>query len=141
MFFNSQVEQLERQMREMSKLIEDNELKQQEIETERKEAVEKIYMLRDIIRDLESQVESKTKNEAGLYEIIAELENAVKQQTRSNADLNEQLDSVKGVPDAKQYQEHIVHLEEEIQQLRLNAELVGSEGALKQIKLQVCIEY
>lgn len=124
-------------MREMSRLIEENDTKQQQLETERQEAIEKIHVLRDIIRDLEVQVESKAETEAALRTCIVELENVVKQQTKTNVELNRQLEAVKGVPDEKEFREHIAHLEEEVQRLRLSEELVGSEGELKQIKLQV----
>lgn len=134
------VEHLEQQMREMSRLIEVNETKQQEIEAERQEAVEKIHVLRDIIRDLEAQVEAKAESEAALRSVIVELENVVKQQNKTNVELNKQLEALKGVPDEKEFREHIAHLEEEVQRLRLSEELVGSEGALKQIKLQVWLK-
>lgn len=124
-------------MREMSRLIEENETRQQEIEAERQEAVEKIHVLRDIIRDLEGQVEAKAESEAALRSVIIELENVVKQQNKTNVELSKQLEGLKGVPDEKEFREHIAHLEEEVQRLRLSEELVGSEGALKQIKLQV----
>lgn len=121
----------------MSALIEANELRQQEIDNERKEAVEKIWVLRDIIRDLEAQVEAKTAVELELRKVVVDLENAVRQQTESNVELNQQLDSIKGVPDAQQFQEHIARLEDEVQRLRLNSELAGSEGALRKFKSQV----
>lgn len=131
------MEQLEQQMREMSRRIEENELKQQEIEAERQEAIEKIHVLRDIIRDLEAQVEVKAESEATLRSVIVELENVVKQQNKTNLELTKQLETLKGVPDEKEFREHIAHLEEEVQRLRLSEELIGSEGALKQIKLQL----
>lgn len=124
-------------MREMSRLIEENETKQQQIDAERQEAIEKVHVLRDIIRDLEGQVETKAESEAALRSLIIELENVVKQQTKTIVELNKQLETLKGVPDEKEFREHIAHLEEEVQRLRLSEELIGSEGALKQIKLQV----
>lgn len=133
------MEQLEQQMREMSRLIQENETKQQEIEAERLEAIEKVQVLRDIIRDLESQVETKTESEAALRCMIIELENVIKQQSKTNVELSKQLEMLKVVPDEKEFREHIAHLEEELQRLRLTEELIGSEGALKQIKLQVKI--
>lgn len=121
-------------MREMSLLIEQNEARQQEIETDRREAIEKIHVLRDIIRDLEAQVETKTETEAELRDIITQLENVIKEQRKTNEELSKQLDNE---PKQKELREHIVGLEEEVRRLRLNEELIGSEGVLKQVKNQL----
>lgn len=128
-------------MQDMTKLMEANEQKQQEVDNERKEAVEKIHVLRDIIRDLEAQLEAKNETENELKNFAEQLEEIVRQQSKANDELTQQLSVYKNVPDAQQYQEHIETLEEELQKLRLNSELAGSEGALKQIKLQVTIYY
>lgn len=124
-------------MRDMSKLIEENEFKHNEIEGEKKEAIEKIFVLRDIIRDLESQIEVKAATESELRNLISELEEIIKQQNKNNEELNRHLNSVKNISEAE-HKEHLEHLEEELQRLRLNTEFAGSEGALKQIKTQVC---
>lgn len=133
-----QVEQLEHQMREMTKLMEANEHRRQETETERKEAVEKIGVLRDIILDLELQVEVKTKAEAELKTIINELEEVIRQQGKVGDELSQQLESYRSGPDLHQLKERVVYLENESQQLRLNSELAGGDGILKDIQTQVC---
>lgn len=127
------------QMREMTKLIEASEQKREEVENERKEAVDKIWVLRDIIRDLEFQIETKNEVETQLKKLVAELEEVIEQQTKSVDDLNRQLEECKGDADAHLLKERIVYLEKEAQKLRLNSELVGSEGALKEIQIQVII--
>ncbi|KAK4873718.1 hypothetical protein RN001_013078 [Aquatica leii] len=130
---NKEVEHLESQMREMSKLIDDNEIKRNEIELERKEAIEKVFVLRDIIRDLEAQVEKKTENEAELNTVILQLQDIVKQQKKAN----DELSSGKNAGEGRSYQKHVEQLEDEIQRLKLNAEFAGSEGVLKQLKAQL----
>lgn len=124
-------------MREMTKLIEASEQKREEVENERKEAVDKIWVLRDIIRDLECQVETKAEVETELKRIITELEEVVKQQTKNVEELSGELEATKGDGDAQLLKERIIHLESEAQKLRLNSELIGGEGALKEIQIQV----
>ncbi|XP_031352709.1 A-kinase anchor protein 9-like isoform X3 [Photinus pyralis] len=124
------VERLEMQIRDMTKVIEAGELKQNEIESEKQEAIEKIFVLRDIIRDLESEVEAKTAREDKLTGVISELEEIISQQTARSEDLTKQLDG-------QCLQEHIDRLEDEVQRLKLHSEFAGSEGALKQLKLQL----
>ncbi|KAK5641438.1 hypothetical protein RI129_009985 [Pyrocoelia pectoralis] len=134
---SKEVEQLEAQIREMTKVIEESQVKQNEVESEKQEAIEKIFVLRDIIRDLESQVEVKTVGEDELKEIILQLEEIIKQQTATNEELNEQLSSVRNIKEAQNFQQHIDQLEDEIQRLKLHTEFAGSEGVLKQLKSQL----
>lgn len=133
------MELLEQQMNDMTKLMKENDVKQQEIENERKEAIDKIYVLREIIRDLESQIENKTENELQLKNVINELENVINRQTKLNEELTEELTTLKSGPDGKKCEEIIVQLEEELQKFKLNAELTGNETVLQHIKIQVCI--
>ncbi|KRT83145.1 hypothetical protein AMK59_3492, partial [Oryctes borbonicus] len=124
-------------MREMTKLIELGEQKREEVENERKEAVDKIWVLRDIIRDLEYRVEVKAEVEAELKKLVAELEDVIEQQTRAIDESNRQLEECKGDVDVRTLKERIVYLENEAQKLRLNSELAGGEGALKELQSQL----
>lgn len=132
------MELLELQMRDMTKLMEENERKQQEVENEHKEAVEKIYVLREIIRDLESQIETKVENETDLKKVIAELEAIINQQTKTVEELSQELGVLRSGPDASQCQEIISRLEGELKIFKLNSELTGNESVLQHIKIQVC---
>lgn len=114
-------------MRDMSKLIEANELRLTESEAERKEAVDKIFVLRDIIRDLEQQIESRTETETELRALVFELQEVVQQQSQANAELTDKLSKSEKTGD-------IEALREEIERLRVNSELAGNEGALKKIR-------
>ncbi|XP_022916668.2 early endosome antigen 1 isoform X1 [Onthophagus taurus] len=136
-FVNSTVEHLERQMHEMTRLQELSQAKHQIIETERKEAIDKISDLRDIIRDLDNQVKEKTISENELKEIISKLNPVVKQQSETIDELYEQLENYKLGPDVEFFKGKIVALEKEAQQLRLNSELAGSEGVIKEIQVRL----
>ncbi|KAL0822094.1 hypothetical protein ABMA28_005458 [Loxostege sticticalis] len=68
---DAQVEQLETQTREMNQIINELETRKAASDEELKATEEKIILLRDIIANLESQLEQKTAHEA---EILDELE-------------------------------------------------------------------
>lgn len=123
-------------MRDMTKLMDENEAKTKEIEAERQEAIDKIFVLRDIIRDLEGQVEAKNESEAELKAVVVELEEVIKQQIKSVEELNRQVEDVRSGTELQHLKDHIAQLEDELQRLRLSSEYIGSEGALKQIKTQ-----
>ncbi|KAJ8915115.1 hypothetical protein NQ315_000367, partial [Exocentrus adspersus] len=111
--------------------------KRRDVESERNEAVDKIKVLRDIIRELELQVETKSAEVEECLNAIRNLECIVEQQERSINDLK-QGDSFGDVSDIHRLRWHIESLEAELQQSRVNAELAGSEGALNQIRTQLC---
>ncbi|KAJ8933982.1 hypothetical protein NQ314_013662 [Rhamnusium bicolor] len=134
--FTAEVEQLEQQLQEMTRLIAEESKKCKEIEAERNEAVEKIKVLREIIRDLEVQTETKSKEIDDCLQAIQKLECIVDQQHRSISELR-QNDSLKDVSDIHELRRYIDSLETELQQTRVNSELAGSEGALKQIRTQL----
>ncbi|KAJ3623780.1 hypothetical protein MTP99_017443 [Tenebrio molitor] len=127
-----QVEHLEQQLRDMSKLTDVAERRCKEAENERKEAVDKIFELRDIIRDLEDQVKTKTTSEEELRNIVNELEVIVKHQVSDEA--NRPPD----VSDIEHFRQYVGNLETEVQMLRLNNEIAGGEGAIQQIKNHLC---
>jgi uncharacterized coiled-coil DUF342 family protein len=115
----------------MSKLTDVAERRCKEAENERKEAVDKIFELRDIIRDLEDQVKTKTTSEEELRNIVNELEVIVKHQVSDEA--NRPPD----VSDIEHFRQYVGNLETEVQMLRLNNEIAGGEGAIQQIKNHV----
>ncbi|CAG9773309.1 unnamed protein product [Ceutorhynchus assimilis] len=109
----SEVEELQQQIHDLNHIIEDQSHKFKELESERDEAVEKIQLFRDIVRDLEE------KNDTKGQQIRQHLRDIEKLEYLQN--LRKQCDD----------------LQEEVQKLRIGAELAGSEGALKQIKIQI----
>ncbi|XP_023019910.2 pericentrin-like protein isoform X2 [Leptinotarsa decemlineata] len=127
-----QVEQLEHQLQEMTKLLSDQTEACRATELDRNEAVDKIKVLRDIIRELEFQTESKSKEIEEHLQTIEKLQCMLEQHERSDSEI-EQGDLSKDVSDVGELCRHIEHLENELQKVRVQAELAGSEGALKQL--------
>ncbi|CAH2044314.1 unnamed protein product, partial [Iphiclides podalirius] len=64
----AEVEQLETQTREMNQMIADLEARKSSADEELKSSEEKVALLRDIIANLEGQLEQKTKREADILE-------------------------------------------------------------------------
>ncbi|XP_023019917.2 pericentrin-like protein isoform X8 [Leptinotarsa decemlineata] len=131
-----QVEQLEHQLQEMTKLLSDQTEACRATELDRNEAVDKIKVLRDIIRELEFQTESKSKEIEEHLQTIEKLQCMLEQHERSDSEI-EQGDLSKDVSDVGELCRHIEHLENELQKVRVQAELAGSEGALKQVRSQL----
>lgn len=124
-------------MRDMSVLITESETKKTVVESELKEAIDKIWVLRDIIRDLETQIDEKTKAEKDLVKVNAQLQEKIKEQLKYNEDLCSELESFKCRGDNEYLSQHIHELEDELNRLRINTELAGPDGIAKKIKCQL----
>lgn len=120
-------------MREMTKLMEESELKKQETERELTEAIDKVWTLRDIIQDLESQLDARTQAQLNLQKQNEELQAIVKTQHRNNEELTQEIDSMKSLPDNQQLVEHADHLEKDINEYKQ----FGTIESLAQMKLQL----
>ncbi|XP_054003067.1 pericentrin-like isoform X3 [Hylaeus anthracinus] len=132
------VEVLESQMREMSSRISDTEAKKTETEIELKAAVDKIWVLREIITDLEQQLQIKTEKEESLQLQINQLETVIAAQTKNQHDLVQELDSMKMDSENKQLNEHISLLQEELRKHKLSSEQFSvNSAALKQMKTEL----
>ncbi|KAG6802846.1 centromere-associated protein E isoform X10 [Apis mellifera caucasica] len=133
-----QVEVLESQMREMSSLMSDTEAKKNETESELKAAIDKIWVLREIITDLEQQLQIKTEKEESLQLQINQLETVIAAQTKNQHELVQELDAVKMGSESKQLNEHIIHLQEELRKHKLSSEQFNvNSAALKQMKTEL----
>lgn len=128
---------MDSQLKETVNLLETKEQKLKEVEAEKDEAVEKIFFLRDVIRELESQLKTKTETEAELRTLISDLESVITQSGGTDRE-DSKPEDVNGSEPCR-YQEHIRELEKEVQQLRLGQELIGAEGALREVRNQVSI--
>ncbi|CAD1471579.1 unnamed protein product [Heterotrigona itama] len=134
----SEVEVLESQMREMSSLMSDTEAKKFETESELKAAIDKIWVLREIITDLEQQLQIKTEKEESLQLQINQLETVIAAQTKNQHELVQELDAVKMGSESKQLNEHIIHLQEELRKHKLSSEQFNvNSAALKQMKTEL----
>lgn len=78
--------------------------------------------MREIIADLETQIQSKTLNENVLSEKCKELENYIDHQSQANESLKEELDGVRADVDDMGYAERIQYLEEQLKLTRPSAE-------------------
>ncbi|XP_076378058.1 uncharacterized protein LOC117226934 isoform X8 [Megalopta genalis] len=135
---NATVEALESQMREMSSLMSDTEARKIETESELKAAIDKIWVLRDIITDLEQQLQSKSEKEESLQLQIGQLETVIAAQTKNQQELVQELDTVKMGSESKQLNEHINHLQEELRKHKLSSEQFNANStALKQMKSEL----
>nr|XP_012135582.1 PREDICTED: A-kinase anchor protein 9-like isoform X3 [Megachile rotundata] len=132
------VEVLESQMREMSSMMSDTEAKKTETESELKAAIDKIWVLRDIITDLEQQLQIKTEKEESLQMQINQLETVIAAQTKNQHELVQELDAVKMGSESKRLNEHISQLEEELRKHKLSSEQFKvNSAALKQMKTEL----
>ncbi|KAL2713201.1 golgin subfamily A member 4-like isoform X1 [Vespula squamosa] len=132
------VEALESQMREMSSLMSDTEAKKSETESELKAAVDKIWVLRDIVHDLEQQLQGKIEREESLQLQITQLEAIITAQTKNQQDLVQELDSIKMGETSRQINEHITHLQEELRKHKLSSEhFDANSSTLKQMKVEL----
>ncbi|KAL6435526.1 hypothetical protein ACFW04_005475 [Cataglyphis niger] len=138
MRISSEVEALESQMREMSSLMSDTEAKKSEKESELKAAVDKIWVLRDIIADLEQRLQDKTEREESLQLQISQLEAVITAQTKNQQDLVQELDTIKSGTENRHLNEQINHLQEELSKHKLSSEHFNvNSSVLKQMKAEL----
>ncbi|KAM7357976.1 pericentrin-like protein isoform 3-T3 [Cochliomyia hominivorax] len=117
----SQVEQLETQVRDLTQKLQESTSKRDKFEIELKASIDKIFVLREIISDLETQVETKALNEHVMGEKVKQLEEFINTQSRSNETLQSEVQSLKTEIE-QNYQVHINQLEEKLQNIRPSAE-------------------
>ncbi|XP_014473124.1 PREDICTED: A-kinase anchor protein 9-like isoform X2 [Dinoponera quadriceps] len=135
---NATVEALESQMREMSSLMSDTEAKKSEKESELKAAVDKIWVLREIIKDLEQQLQVKIEREESLQVQIGQLETVITAQTKNQQELVQELDAIKSGSESRQLNEQIIQLEEELHKHKLSSEHFNvNSSVLKQMKTEL----
>ncbi|XP_049315255.1 pericentrin isoform X6 [Bactrocera dorsalis] len=118
---SKETEQLEAQIRELTQRLNESIAKRDKFEVELKASIDKIFVLREIITELETQVETKALNEHVLSEKNKQLEEYINTQTRSNEALQHEVQSLK-VEIGAGYQERIRFLEEKMQNMRPSAE-------------------
>ncbi|CAH1285180.1 unnamed protein product [Diabrotica balteata] len=130
-----QIELLELQLQEKTTAFEASCHKLKDLEDELTEAVEKIKELREIIRNLEIQSETKSVKIQEYLDTINKLQNLIANE--HGVGDGKDCDTSKDVSDIGELYRHIEHLETELHKLRLNSELAGNEGATKQISTQL----
>ncbi|XP_053954603.1 pericentrin isoform X4 [Anastrepha ludens] len=118
---SKEVEQLESQIRELTQKLSETNAKRDKFEVELKASIDKIFVLREIITELETQVETKALNEHVLTEKNKQLEDYINSQTRSNEALQNEVQTLK-LEIGEGYQERIRFLEDKLQNMRPSAE-------------------
>ncbi|KAG4070360.1 hypothetical protein HA402_006502 [Bradysia odoriphaga] len=116
-----EVEVMEQQIKEMTLSISDYEDKKQQLENDLKASIDKIFVLREIIAELEKQVETKSANENAMTEKIKSLETYANAQSHTNESLHDEMESLK-TEMVTNYRERISSLEEQLQNARPSAE-------------------
>ncbi|XP_032599457.1 nuclear mitotic apparatus protein 1 isoform X3 [Drosophila grimshawi] len=111
----SQYAQLEAQLSEVNQQLGESNAKRDKFEVELKASIDKIFVLREIISELETQVQTKALNEQVLDEKAKQLEDYVQMQMRSNDALQQEVHSLK-TDIGEGYQTRIRQLEEKLQQ-------------------------
>ncbi|XP_060659561.1 nuclear mitotic apparatus protein 1 isoform X8 [Drosophila nasuta] len=117
----SQYAQLESHLREVNQQLSESNAKRDKFEVELKASIDKIFVLREIISDLETQVQTKALNEQVMEEKSKQLEDYVKLQMRSQDALQQEVHSLK-TDIGEGYKSRIRQLEEKLQQGMPSAE-------------------
>ncbi|XP_022822551.1 sporulation-specific protein 15 isoform X3 [Spodoptera litura] len=92
---HAHVEQLEAQTREMNQIISELETRKTSTDNELKASEEKVSLLRDIIANLESQLEQKTTHENEILEQLEEMKNTIEERDSKMRTLLGELESLK----------------------------------------------
>lgn len=109
---------MKQQIDALQQQIKDHEDKKYKFESDLKDSVNKIYDLREIITELESQVDNRTTEEAILRNRVKELEAFIHAQSHANETLNHENETLKSNMDEQGFLERISYLEEQPRSLR-----------------------
>ncbi|KAJ8715324.1 hypothetical protein PYW08_005305 [Mythimna loreyi] len=91
----NEVEQLEAQTREMNQIISELETRKASTDDELKASEEKITLLRDIIANLEIQLEQKTVHETEILEELKQMKNTIEERDSKMRTLVGELESLR----------------------------------------------
>ncbi|XP_032454885.1 centromere-associated protein E isoform X3 [Nasonia vitripennis] len=135
---SSTLRQIDESEIDVSMQMHDLETKKLKTESELEAAVEKIWELREVIRELEQQVTARVNREDVLSGKIKQLEEVVVAQTKNQEELVQELEVLKSGNDNNQLSDHIGHLQEELRKHQLSSEqLTANSSALKQLRLEI----
>ncbi|XP_050081236.1 pericentrin-like isoform X1 [Anopheles maculipalpis] len=117
-----ELESMEQHVKELTTQIADRDDRLRKMEADLKDSIDKGFTLREIISELETQIESKTINEHVLETKVKELEKYIDVQNQQNESLHQEVESVKTDLVGRGYDEKIAKLEEELRQRQPSAE-------------------
>uniref|UniRef100_A0A903XKG6 Pericentrin/AKAP-450 centrosomal targeting domain-containing protein n=2 Tax=Anopheles gambiae TaxID=7165 RepID=A0A903XKG6_ANOGA len=112
----------ERASKELTTQIADRDDRLRKMEADLKDSIDKGFTLREIISELETQIESKTINEHVLETKVKELEKYIDVQNLQNESLHQEMESVRTDLAGRGYDAKIAKLEEELRQRQPSAE-------------------
>uniref|UniRef100_A0A336KVR5 CSON000948 protein n=1 Tax=Culicoides sonorensis TaxID=179676 RepID=A0A336KVR5_CULSO len=118
----AQVDQMKQQIESLQQEITEGEDKRSKLESDLKDSLNKIYDLREIITELENQIESRTTQEAIYCDRIKELEAYIDAQNTANDTLTNEVETLRLNMDEKAFLERITYLEGELKKLRPSGE-------------------
>ncbi|XP_061519073.1 A-kinase anchor protein 9 isoform X1 [Anopheles gambiae] len=116
------LESMEQQVKELTTQIADRDDRLRKMEADLKDSIDKGFTLREIISELETQIESKTINEHVLETKVKELEKYIDVQNLQNESLHHEMESVRTDLAGRGYDAKIAKLEEELRQRQPSAE-------------------
>lgn len=113
---------MEQQIRDLHAQVHGFSEQKVKYEEDLKASIDKVFDLREIIADLEMQIQKKTLNEDVLSQKCKEFENFIDHQNQANESLKEELDSVRADADEMGYTERIRYLEDQLNLTRPTTE-------------------
>ncbi|KFB46504.1 AGAP010655-PA-like protein [Anopheles sinensis] len=119
---SKELETVELQVKDLTAQIADRDDRIRKMETDLKDSIDKGFTLREIISELETQIESKTINEHVLETKVKELERYIDVQNQQNESLHQEMESFKTDLAVRGYDDKIARLEEELRQRQPTAE-------------------
>ncbi|XP_052121306.1 pericentrin-like isoform X3 [Frankliniella occidentalis] len=134
---NHEVESLEGQLKESQAILQDKQEKLEKLSAEHKQAVEKIWTLRDIISDLECQVATKAEEAATVSAQNDALRQMVEQQGRTQLELAQEMEQLQLCTNDGRLVERISQLEEQLSKHQALAEQLGDPSFIEQMKIQL----
>ncbi|XP_058465228.1 golgin subfamily B member 1 isoform X2 [Malaya genurostris] len=117
-----ELEAAEQNGKELSVQLNERDDKIRKIENDLKDSIDKGFTLREIITELETQIESKSINEHVLHAKIKELELYIDAQNRQNESLHQEVESMKTDVTVRGFTEKIAKLEDELRHTRPSME-------------------
>ncbi|XP_058118059.1 A-kinase anchor protein 9 [Anopheles ziemanni] len=120
--FAAKLETVELQVKDLTAQIAERDDRIRKMETDLKDSIDKGFTLREIISELETQIESKTINEHVMETKVKELERYIDVQNQQNESLHQEMESFKTDLVVRGYDDKIARLEEELRQRQPTAE-------------------
>lgn len=117
-----QIANLEQQIKDLTVASTQYNEQKTKHEEDLKATLDKVFVLREIITDLEMQIQSKSLSEHVLNEKCKELQNYIDMQSQANDSLKQDVEHLKGDLNGQGYTERILYLEDQVKLTRPSAE-------------------